>query len=284
MGKPVVLSADSTCDLNEELKEQLHVHYYPLHIIWHGHDYLDNVDITTDEIFAGYYDDGSLPKTAAVNTQEYLEHFKQFVDEGCEVVHLNLGSSLSSSYEHACEAASQLGGVHVVDSQNLSTGIGLELIYAARWIEEGKSAAEVAALVEGMRQRVHSSFVLDTMDFLAAGGRCPSIMAHVGKALKLRLQINVNNADGSMRVGKLYRGSMKRVLAKYTRDTLAKYSDIVHDHIFVTTTGTLELAQEVADLVRTLGPFEHIHLTKASCTIGSHCGPNCLGVLFVTES
>ena len=75
----IILSADSTCDLDTELKERYHVHYFPLHIILDGHDYKDGIDITPEEIFRKYYDEKILPKTAAVNVAEYIDHFEPWV-------------------------------------------------------------------------------------------------------------------------------------------------------------------------------------------------------------
>lgn len=75
----IILSADSTCDLDTELKERYHVHYFPLHIILDGHDYKDGIDITPEEIFQKYYDEKILPKTAAVNVAEYIDHFEPWV-------------------------------------------------------------------------------------------------------------------------------------------------------------------------------------------------------------
>lgn len=283
MGHRIILSADSTCDLGPELKSKLNVHYYPFHIIWREGDYQDNVDITTEEIFAGYREDGSLPKTSAINTQEYLDYFRPFVEEGYEVVHLNLGSAISSAHENAKAAAAQLPGVCVVDSCNLSTGIALQLIYAAQWIEEGYDASEVAAKVQSMQKNVRSSFVLDTLDFMAAGGRCPSIMAHMTKALSFHPQVNVNNADGSMKIGKLYRGQIEHVYMKYVSGMMALYPKVKRDHVFVTHTANDDAAEKVVSLLEEIADFENIYVTKASCTIGSHCGPGTLGVLFVTE-
>ena len=208
--RKVLLSADSTCDLSPELKERYHVHYYPFHVIFRGVDHLDNVDIHPEDIFAGYREDGSLPKTSAINVQEYLDYFAPFVEQGYDIVHLNLGAALSSAHVHAVEAARQLGHVYAIDSRNLSTGIGQLVIRAGRMIEQGMGAEEVARHVEELRGHVHSSFVLDTMDFLAAGGRCPQLLAYVGKMVKFHPSIVVDNTDGSMSLGKLYRGKPAR--------------------------------------------------------------------------
>lgn len=286
MGK-IVISADSTCDIGPELSERYHVSFFPYHIIFRGNEYLDNVDITTDQIYAGYREDGSLPATSAINVSEYLDYFRSLREEADEVVHLNLGHALSSSHEHALAAAEQLEGIHVIDSCNLSTGTGQLVIRAARLADEGLPASEIVQRIEAMRGRTHASFVLDTLEFMAAGGRCPQVLSHVGKALKLRVEIAVDNADGSMRVTGLRRGSMKKALREYVESQIRKHPDIICDDVFVTHSGEIDqkLIDGVCDQLRKLLPdLERVHVTRASCTISSHCGPGCLGVLFVTES
>ena len=149
----IILSADSTCDLDTELKERYHVHYFPLHIILDGHDYKDGIDITPEEIFQKYYDEKILPKTAAVNVAEYIDHFEPWVRAGYEVIHINLGSSLSSAYQNCCIAAEELGHVHVIDSCSLSSGTGLLVRDAGEMIRQGMSADAIADV---LRQRTVS--------------------------------------------------------------------------------------------------------------------------------
>lgn len=284
MPKKVILTADSTCDLSPELKERWNVTYFPLHIILDGKDYMDNVDIKPEDIFKAYYDKKILPKTAAVNIGEYSEFFKRYTDQGFEVVHINLGGALSSSYKNACLAAEELEGVYAVDSCNLSTGIGHLVIQAGKLIEQGLSGAEVAEKLRGMTGKVHSSFILDTLKFMAAGGRCSSVVALGANLLNLKPCIHVNNADGSMSVGKKYRGKLDKVLVQYVEETLAKYDNIDDETIFITHSGIdksyVELVRETIERVH---PFKECHETLASCTISCHCGPNTLGILFMTK-
>ena len=281
----IILSADSTCDLDEELKERYHVNYFPLHINLNGKDYLDNVTITPEEIYQEYYDHKVLPKTAAVNVQEYIEHFRPWVEDGYEVIHVNLGHALSSSYQNCCLAAQELGHVHVVDSCNLSTGTGLTVIAAGKMIKEGLDAETIAENLRAGTSRRHASFILDTLTFLSAGGRCSSVTAFGANMLKLKPCIQVDNRDGSMAVGKKYRGSLDKVLVKYVKDELARYSDINTDLLFITHS---RIPQDYIDLVKKTVEdtvtFKEIHTTKASCTISCHCGPNTLGILFETDS
>lgn len=284
MANKVILTADSTCDLSEELKERYKVIYYPLHIILDGKDYLDNVDITPPEIFQAYYDKKILPKTSAVNVGEYLDFFKKFTDVGYEVVHINLGGALSSSYKNAVLASQELGGVYPIDSCNLSTGIGHLVIQAGKLIEQGLSAKEVSEKVKEMTGKVHSSFILDTLKFMAAGGRCSTVVALGANLLNLKPCILVNNADGSMNVGKKYRGKLDKVLEQYVEETLAKYDNIDDETVFITHSGIdqsyVELVKKAVERVH---PFKEYHVTVASCTISCHCGPNTLGILFMTK-
>ena len=281
----IILSADSTCDLDEELKERYHVNYFPLHINLNGKDYLDNVTITPEEIYREYYDHKVLPKTAAVNVQEYIEHFRPWVEDGYEVIHVNLGHALSSSYQNCCLAAQELGHVHVVDSCNLSTGTGLTVVAAGKLIEKGLDAETIAERLRAGTSRRHASFILDTLTFLSAGGRCSSVTAFGANMLKLKPCIQVDNRDGSMAVGKKYRGSLDKVLVKYVKDELARYPDVNTDLLFITHSG---IPQDYIDLVKKTVEdavtFKEIHITKASCTISCHCGPNTLGILFETDS
>lgn len=285
MIEKIALTADSTCDLNQELKERWKVSYYPLHIILDEKDYLDNVDIKPDDIFREFYSRKILPKTAAVNIGEYQEFFKKFTDQGFKVIHLNLGGALSSSYKNACVAAEELDGVYPVDSCNLSTGIGHLVIQAGKMIESGLNAEEIAAKLKQMTSKVHSSFILDTLKFMAAGGRCSSVVALGANLLNLKPCILVNNSDGSMSVGKKYRGKLDKVLPQYVEETLEKYgSDIDDETVFITHSG---IDSSYVDLVRStinrVHPFRECHETLASCTISSHCGPNTLGILFMTK-
>ncbi|RKJ40612.1 DegV family protein [Acutalibacter sp. 1XD8-33] len=286
----IILSADSTCDLGEELKARYDVHYYPFHIILEEKDYQDNVDITVKEIFAAYYDRKALPRTAAINMSEYVDYFQDWVSQGYDVIHLNLGGAISSAHKNCVLAARELqesgapGRVYPIDSFSLSTGIALQVIDAGEMISAGLSAGEIAQRLEANRPHVHASFILDTLDFMRAGGRCSTIAAVGANLLSLKPCIEVDNSDGSMHVGKKYRGSLQKVLPAYVKDKLAQYPHIKRDHIFITYSSiSPELESLVRETIRSTLDFGEIHATRASCTIASHCGPNTLGILFETE-
>ncbi len=287
MAKKVILTADSTCDLGEQLIKRFNVDaLQPMHITLDGNSYDDSINIFPDEIYARFYKDGTLPRTAAVSIGEYEDFFKKFLDDGCEVVHINLGSALSASHSNARLAAESLGGVYVVDSQNLSTGTGLIVMEASKRIAAGMEAAQVAAEVTAMTSKSHASFVLDTLKFLAAGGRCSTVTALGANILGIKPSIEVNNtAGGSMAVGKKYRGKFDKCVEAYVNDQLEKYGDtIVGDYIFITHSGVdAAVIDMVQNQLKKTKKFKEIFITRASCTISSHCGPGCLGILFMTK-
>lgn len=283
--KKVIISADSTCDLGDELKEKWEIQYFPYHINLEGKDYLDNVTITPDDLYTAYRERKTLPKTSAINVGEYLEHFKKFTDEGYEVVHINLGSGLSSSHQNACLAADELEGVYVVDSKNLSTGTGLLVLKACEMAEDGADAKSIAEKLRSLTSYSHASFVINTLEFLRAGGRCSALAAFGANLLGIKPSINVDNNDGGkMSVGKKYRGKYDRVLLNYVADTLAKHPDYDDSIVFITHSGTDEAyIESVKQYLKENTTFKEIYVTKASCTISCHCGPDTLGILFMTR-
>lgn len=284
MERKIILSADSTCDIGPELKEKYDVNFYPYHIILDDKQYRDGVDIMPEDLYKAYHQKKLLPKTAAIGAGEYISYFKDWVNQGYDVIHINLGSALSAAHQNCCIAAQELGHVYPIDSCNLSSGSGLLVLEAAERIAKGMSAEQIQREVASLTAKSHASFILDTLEFMHAGGRCSMVTALGANLLHLKPCIEVDNRDGSMGVGKKYRGSLDKVLVQYTKDKLSGRNDLKLDRVFITHSG---ISQERIDLVRKtvreLVDFQDIYITRASCTISSHCGPNTLGVLFMTK-
>ena len=284
MSNKIILSADATCDLPKELVEKFNVHIVPLHITFEGNDYLDNVDITADVIFDAYWKNKTLPKTAAINISEYSVLFENWVNEGYDVIHINLSSAISASHQNCKIAASEFENVYVIDSKNLSTAAGLIVMQAGKFIKEGFSAKEVYEKTLDKVSKAHASFVLDTLEFMKAGGRCSSVVALGANLLNLKPCISVDNETGKMGVGKKYRGDLSKVLPKYVADQLSMYDNIDTESIFVTHTVIDDkLVELVKSSIKENMNFENIYESVASCTISSHCGPATLGILFLTK-
>ena len=284
MAKPIVLCADSTCDLSPELVAKYDVKIMPLHVNLGEKTYSDGVDITPDAIYAHYHEHKELPKTAALNMDEVLDFVTPYIEAGNDVICITLGSSLSTTYNSFRLAAMETEGLYAIDSNNLSTGFGHVVMAAGDRIAAGMPVEQIVEEVQAMTQKVEASFIVDNLEFLHKGGRCSAVAMLGANVLKLKPCIEVSYEGGKMGVSKKYRGTLERVLEEYVADRLNGREDIVQDRIFITHSG---ISDERIEIVRAAVEkymhFDEVFVTRAGCTISSHCGPNTLGILFVRK-
>lgn len=281
--KTVGIIADSTCDLSPELLDKHKIHILPLHIHLGEKEYSDGVDITPEEIYAWSDANKETPKTSAMSPLEAQECLKHYLTVYEEVICFFISESMSSSAEVMRMAASELDvekRVFVINSKNLSTGIGLQAIEAAIMSEQGKSAKEIVRAIIQIKPLVRASFVVDTLTYLHRGGRCSGLTAMAGTRLRLHPCILVT--DGKMKPGKKYRGRMEKVIQAYVKDLIPSLKAARKERVFITHSGC---EQQILDKVRKqleeLQYFDEILITRAGCVIASHCGPGTLGILFI---
>ena len=226
---------------------------------------------------------GKSVRTAAVNTYEYKEFFKEQLKNCDQLVHICLSSEFSTSYGDAVEASKEVGNVFVVDSRNLSTGSGLLVLEGIKMIQEG--ADDGAAIAEALRAKtglVCSSFVVRTIDYLRRGGRCSGLEALGAKMLHIRPSIVV--ADGKMHPGQKYRGRYEHYLKHYIRDVLENDQNIDFSRVVVVHSPSEEgLVRFAIDTVKSYGLFREVLEAMAGCTICTHCGPDTLGLMFMRK-
>ena len=278
----IKIISDSTCDLSPALLKAHGIAITPLIVMKNDEEFRDGVTITPADIFAHVAAGGSLCSTAALSVGIYQEEFAKYADQYDGIIHINIGSGFSSSYQNACLAAEEFDNVRVIDSQNLSTGQGLVVLKAC---ELAKTAEDLDSLADALREfasHVEASFLVDKLDYLVKGGRCSSAAALGANLLNLKPCIEVK--DGKMVVVKKYRGNYAKCLAGYVKDRLADRTDLDDGILFVTkTTVSDECYSAVMDVVNTYGKFNTVYETDAGCTVSCHCGPGTLGVLFVRK-
>ena len=279
----IFVSADSTCDLSPELAAEYGVGITPLYIQRGEESLRDGLEITADDIFAYTESTGKLCGTSAVTIGDYQDWFKKLLAEYDQVVHFTISSDMSACYQNALAAAHKFPDrVFVVDSRNLSTGIAHLVLDAVLLSREGKSGAEIKAILDQRKEKLNVSFVIDTLRYLHKGGRCSGVAALGANVLKLKPCIEVQN--GAMQVGKKYRGSMEKCLESYVRERIQGRDDVDYRRIFITDSGVSEeIRQSVERQLRSYGPFEEIIHTRAGSTISSHCGPGTLGILYYNK-
>lgn len=278
----VKISADTVCDLSEELKQRFDIDTVPLYVTKGDQTLRDGIEISQKEVFAHYRTTGKLCTTSAVNVADFAVFFEQQLKEHDEVIMITISSEFSSCYQNACIAAEDFEGVYVVDSRNLSTGEGLVAVSAAKLAQQGLSAKEIVEKLQSdIIPKVDASFFVANVEYLHKGGRCSSIAALGANLLKLRPCIDV--IEGKMKVTKKYRGNMEKCLKEYVKDRLSQVEAYDDELIFVTHTTSPETAQLAAAEVAANGSFKEIAITDAGCTVACHCGEDTLGILFIRK-
>ena len=276
----ICISAESTIDLPREVLDEFGIKTVPFTITLGDKNGLDGVT-TPEEIFEYVDRTGVLPKTSAVNAAQYLEYFTELLKEYDEIIHFSLSSDLSSAYQNAVSVASELKNIHVIDSRSLSTGIALQAIYASKLVEEGLNTDQVIEKVTERIQNDQASFVLATVDYLHKGGRCSSLAKLGAMLFRIRPQILVT--DGKMGPGKKYMGKQVDCVASYCKDTLEQFNNPDLEIGFVTHSGATPDMVDVAVKAMKDRGFKRVLVTTAGATISSHCGPKCLGILYIND-
>ncbi len=281
----VKIIADSTCDLSEKLLETYSITILPLHIVLGDTEYKDMVEITPDEIYQWSNEHNAAPKTSAAALSDTMELFKTYGENYDEIVCFSISGQMSTTANVMRMAAEELGmeeRVFVVDSENLSTGVGSLVIEAAVKAKNGMCGKEIADYMEELKPYVRASFVVDTLTFLHRGGRCSGVAALAGGALRLHPKIVVEH--GAMKPDKKYRGKLTSVILNYVKDLEPMLKNARTDRVFITHSGCDEaLIQNIFQEVKNLKLFDEILLTRAGGVISSHCGPGTLGVIFIEK-
>jgi len=278
----IKILSDSTCDLSKELIEKYDIGIVPLTVVKGDNAYSDGIDITPADIFAHVAAGGNLCSTAALSVGDYQDVFAKYAADYDGILHVNISSEFSSSYQNATLAAEEFDNVYTLDSRNLSTGQGLVVLKACELAQTCQSMEDLQAQLVEFTSKVEASFLLDRLEYMVKGGRCSSAAALGANLLNLKPCIEVKN--GKMGVVKKYRGNYAKCLANYVKDRLTGRDDLDMGTLFVTRTPVSdECLQAVAKAVEECDQFENTYWTEAGCTVSCHCGPGTLGVLFVRK-
>lgn len=276
----VNILTDSTADLSEELVKRYNIHVLPLTVIIANKDYKDGVEITTQDLFNLVNQTGTLPKTAAPSIIDFEEYFNKLQ----ETIYIGISSKLSACFANSVIASQEVDnpGLHLIDTLNLSTGVGMLAVRAAELSASGCTTEEVVAQINNLIPKVRTSFVIDKFDYLYMGGRCTAMQSIVGSLLKIHPVIEVK-ADGTLGVKAKIRGSRKKALDAMFLDFQENIADIDLQRIFITHTLCFEDAAYLEAQIRSVCSPQEICITVAGSVVASHCGPNTIGILYLLK-
>ncbi|MDK8179255.1 DegV family protein [Paenibacillus sp. UMB4589-SE434] len=281
----IKIFSDSTCDLPKSLIEQYDIGIVPLYVTFGDQDFRDGVDIDPRKLYEMVDATGKLPKTAAPSPGDFASAFEPYVKEGRDIIYIGLSSHLSSTIQNAGIAAQMLEGepgkITVIDSLNLATGVGQQVLRAARLAESGQEAAAIEAHIVEMRKYIETEFIIDTLDYLYKGGRCSGLQNIIGTLLRIRPVIKV--LDGKMTPTNRVRGKRDKAVEQLLNNALSLKDQMDNDTIFVTHSFSDEDAQFVQHKLKELTGAKHVYISYTGCVISSHCGTNTIGIVFAKK-
>lgn len=274
--KKITIITDNTSDLTKDICEKNNI------VVLNIKATVGDQDVTymkEEDMFKLVDKKGILPKTAALNVAEFEDFFGKYASES-DVLYMGLGSGFSSTYGSSVIASRSFENVYTVDSQNLSSGIGLLLLKACKYRDQGLSAVEIKEKIEELVPKVKTQFAINTLQYLHMGGRCSSLASIFGTMLNLKPIIKVQN--NALVVAKKPIGFGKAL--KYMIDECIDKADKIDlDYIMVTHCLADEDAQYIKEKLEKKFNKEIILETTASPVISSHCGPRTIGILYLMK-
>lgn len=280
----IKIITDSTCDLTKELLEKYDITVIPLYVNFKETSFKDGITIDTSLLYQKVEEYQMLPKTAAITIVDFMTVFSQYIKEDYDIIYTGISKALSSTYNNAVIAANEIDPdrISVIDSMNLSTGIGLNLLRIAKLRDEGKNLAEITEDITNYRLKVKSQFAIPTLDYLYKGGRCSGLTNLVGKVFKIKPIIEVRN--GKMSVGPKPRGKMINALNTLLEMIKKDLNNLELENVFVTHSLNYDDASYLETELKKFLPSEvKLYNTCAGCVISSHCGKGTIGILYVVK-
>ena len=227
-----------------------------------------------------------LPKTGAISPAEWKRVFDSFIDQGYDVLCMTIGSKLSSSFQNAYLSSLEYetGRVEVVDTKALSGSIAILMLKAVNLRKEGKTASEIKQALQFLIPKMHTQFVIPTLDYLYRGGRCSAMAKVFGTMLAIKPQIKM--FDGALDLYKKSVGKMSRAVDGMLDDffKLAKEGKVDLEYVFITHSMAERMHDYIKEKVIASGlPIKNLLESHAGSVISSHCGPGTIGILYLEK-
>ena len=274
----IKIVTDSTAYLPEATVRQHDLHIVPLCVHFGEEEFREGVELSHKDFYARLKVAPVLPTTSQPSAGEFYEVFKELVDAGHEVVALTISSKLSGTWNSAMAAKEMLPGAAISVIDSLSTAIGLQLMLVAvvEAIHAGASRQQIVDQVEEIKAKIHVLFVVDTLEYLAKGGRIGNAKAFMGTLLKVKpilvLQDGAIEPLEQVRSKQKAQARMLELMGEYVGDKGAQAK--------VSICGALvpdEVSALSRELVGRLGCAQPL-ISEIGPVIGTHTGPGVIGV------
>lgn len=284
MKSKVLIMTDSTSDLSKKLLDQRKIVSVPLYVNFTDEIYRDGIDLTTEELYQKVTEKGMLPTTSAVSPGDFIKVFQKYINLGYEILYMGIGAKISGTYQSAIIAKDEVDPekIHLIDSMNLSSGIGLLVLKACDLRDQGLNTLEIKEQIEKLVPLVRSQFAISTLDYLHKGGRASGTAKLMGTILGVKPIIKV--IDGKLDVYKKPAGKMSRALDIMLNDFFLELDNLDLDYVFVTHSLANKQAVYMMDKIKEKVKVKHLYEGQAGCVIGTHCGAGTIGILYIVKS
>ncbi len=282
--KKIKIITDSTCDLPKDFVQSLDVHVIPLQVTINNNTYLDGVDIDIETFFEEMDKTSEMPKTSQIPPAEFESLYKEYIHQEYEIISLHLSSKMSGTYQSALIAKDMVGSnnIHVIDSRNVTCGLGILVLKACKLRDEGKNAEEIIMLINNTISHVKSTLNFQSLDNLVKGGRLSKATAFVGGLLGIKLNLAVEN--GEMVVRDKVRGSKKALKCLIDYLEQQGISEEVTP-IILNAAADEENKSVLNGIIDYLKEhnIEYIE-SEVGCVVGTHSGKNACGIFFIEKN
>lgn len=283
--RKIKIITDSTADLNKDIVKLNDIKVMPLKVSFTDQTYNDGVDIDTETLYRLVDEKKELPKTSAISPGEFIIEFEKWLDLGYDILYIGIGSTISGTFQSANLAKETLGSdsIQLVDSLNLSSGIGLLVLKAIEYRNQGLSVIELKDKITELVPKVSSQFAIQVLDYLHKGGRASGTTALVGKVLRVRPIIKVKN--GILDVYKKPMGTMTKAVTLMLEEFIeaVNQDNVDLENVMITHSLNEKQAIYMKEYVESRVKVENLIISNAGCVISSHCGKGTIGILYILK-
>ncbi|WP_049945866.1 DegV family protein [Butyrivibrio sp. LC3010] len=278
---PILVTTESACDLPKEMIEKLRIPTIPLYIKTKNGVFLDGVEVETEGVLK-YMREGGMEDLSAdiPSVQEYEDFFASHLSDAENIIHISMSGKAGGAYHAALEAAGSFDKVTVVDSESLSSGIGILVLQAIKLCREGKSVQDCVAALNSIKKRIHTSFLIDTIDYLIRMGRIKRRTGGMSRIFMMKPAILFRDGRGTL--GKMMIGPATKTRKAYVEDQLTHYAPIDRKLLFITHSdlSTSEI-EDIRRWVANIMTFDEIIVQKESASMAAIHGSGAFGLLYM---
>ncbi len=273
----IKIITDSSCDLSKDLIEKYEIEVLPLLINFGEESYLDGIDIDFNTMYERIERENVLPTTSQVVPGRFVEAYKKWLGEGYKIIVLPLSSKMSGTYQSANIAKMEVNSedIKVIDTLNVTSGLGLIVLKVATMIEEGFGLEEIEKEILKYKEHVDTGLIFESLDNLVRGGRLSKGKAMIVGALGIKLLLNVE--DGEMNVYSKVRGTKKAI-----KEVIEKFNNLDKkqgEPVILLEVESPEVCIVLKEYLES-NNIAYIH-QKVGCAVGIHSGIKACGLFFV---